>query len=454
MCALSFVAASSAFASSEAAISIPLVQVNESGFGDAANSEVRLFRLGHALAGGDSGLYGLTSNTNGIQLWKSTGSPVAFSWEQVSSATITEDATNIDIVGFTVHEESVYVAVNATDGFEVWRYSKQSEWENVYEQHGLGTELSFVKRIGGNLYLGTYSTITNLAQLYSSADGEVWAEYGIAGVDGDENVAVINDIAFFDGVVYVVTNDGRILAESSEEPTWSTVYTSPYTNTALTTMRRIEGTMYVGGGSDQGAMLLSSEDGSNYAEVTVDGFGNSSNTVVTQVFKRAGRVHVYFANQNGFEAYRMTEKDDASAWELWIDEGAADADNTAVVDRVVYRGRQYASTLNSQDGGQVLFYQFKAPRVVVTTPAPGSVVQKGDITFTGTAQPGNRVDVRLHHDTVGSVVADSEGNWSVTVSVDDAGVKKFKIFAQYQEEDGDNLGRLSRARIVTLHVIE
>lgn len=452
--AVSLFAATTAFASSDANIGIPLVQVNTSGFGDSANSAVHLFRLGHDMTGDMPEFYGLTSNSGGIQLWKSTGSPVAFSWDKVSTATITEDSTNIDVVGFTVQESSVYVAVNATDGFEVWRWTEAGVWENVFEQHSVDTQASFVKRIGGYLYLGTYSTTTNLAQLYRSTDGVTWSEYSIAGVGADEDVARVNDIARLEGTLYAVTNDGRILARGDEETEWATVYASPYQDTSLKTIRSLENTIYVGGGSDEGGLLLSSENGSDYSVITADGFGNADNTKVTQLFKRGGRVHVYFSNANGFGAYRMTEKHDASEWELWIDNGATDAHNTAVVDRVVYRGHQYASTLNSEDGGQILLYQLRAPRVQVTSPERDSVVEKGDITFVGTAQPDNRVDVRLNHDTLGSVVADADGNWSITVTVSDTGTKEFKIFSQYEEDNGDDLGRLSRARVVTLHITE
>lgn len=443
--------AAAAHATDVAGIQVPLIEVNTPGFGDSANTSSRLIRMTPRIGAEDAALYVVTTNENGIQLWKSTTN-VAREWEQVSNAALTEDSTNVSVVDVAIMDSKLYVLVNSSDGFEVWQWSEDSDWTNVYEQHGSNTVASMMKKAGDKLYVGEYSTSTGLAQLYASTDGSTWSTVGDAGLSADSQVARVNDVAEFKGDFYAFTSDGRVLRSTDSGSTYSVVYTSSLSGADFLVARKHNGILYFGGSSDSGALLMATSNGSDFTTVTEDGFGNTQNTAVTEIKEKHGRVQAYMENGSGFEMYRMTHVRDNATWELWIDAGANDADNTAVADVVSYHGHRYISTKNSTDGTEVILYQFRAPRVHITSPMVGSSYAVGDITFTGTAQAGNRVDIRRHHVTLGSTVADSDGNWSITIHVTDKGHDVFHVYAQYLDEDGNAMGQISLSRAVAIRV--
>lgn len=434
---------------SSTGIQVPLVQMNTSGFGDVENTSARLFRLTPEMGADDTALYAVTTNDNGIQLWKSTDA-VARNWEAVSSAALTADSTNTSVVDIAVMDNALYVLVNAQDGFEVWQWTATAEWTNVFEQHGSSTLSSMMKKAGDALYVGGYSTASGLAQLYKSTDGTTWEEYAEPGLVAD--VAMVTDVAKLKGDLYAVTNDGRVLHTEQDGPTFSIAYQSELEGAEFAIARRFGDTLYIGGGSDAGALFISTQDGESYTVITQDGFGDPANTAVTQLKEKSGRIAVYMENGTGFDMYRMTNPRDNTSFELWIDAGATSTHNTAVADVVKYRGRQYFSTTNTVEGAQVGLFQLRAPRPTVTSPSMGDAVTAGEITFTGTAQPGNRIDVRFQGETIGTTIVDEFGNWSVTVNITEEGHEVVRIIAQYQDSEGNAMGRLSKPVKVDLHI--
>ncbi|MCW1929981.1 MAG: hypothetical protein KIH62_001535 [Candidatus Kerfeldbacteria bacterium] len=435
--------------SSEAGIQIPLVQVNESGFGDTANTSTRLVRMTPEIGAEESALYAITTNVNGIQLWKST-KKVAREWEQVSSTALTQDATNVSVVDVSLMDEKLYVLVNAEDGFEVWQWSEENDWVNVYEQHGSNTLASMMKKADGKLYVASYSTLSDFAHMYVTADGSTWDVFGEVGLAAD--VGMVTDVAQFKGDMYAVTDDGRVFRSQDDGPTFVLAYTSSVDNASFLVTRKQNGVLYFGGSSASGALLMATSNGADFTTVTQDGFGNSENTAVTQIKQKGGRVHAYMQNGSGFEMYRMTNPRDNSSWDLWIDAGATDADNTEVTDVVSYRGHRYFATQNSVDGTQVGLHQLRAPRVQITSPEKGSAHAVGEITFTGTAQPGNRVDLRQDDETLGTTIADENGEWSMTITVTEAGTERFRVYAQYLDDEGNPMGRLSHSRAISISI--
>ncbi|NOJ79128.1 adventurous gliding motility protein AgmC [Myxococcus xanthus] len=87
-----------------------------------------------------------------------------------------------------------------------------------------------------------------------------------------------------------------------------------------------------------------------------------------------------------------------------------DGDNTLLVRAVDVAGNvdptpaQYAWTVD-----------LTPPVVVITTPADGEVLNAPVMTYSGTTEPGSTVTVVVDGVTVGTVVADPSGNWSLPV---------------------------------------
>lgn len=66
--------------------------------------------------------------------------------------------------------------------------------------------------------------------------------------------------------------------------------------------------------------------------------------------------------------------------------------------------------------------------VVVTSPASGTLLAPGPITFTGTAEPGSTVTL-LENAVLGTATADNSGNWSQSVSLTTPGVHSITVSA-------------------------
>ena len=153
----------------------------------------------------------------------------------------------------------------------------------------------------------------------------------------------------------------------------------------------------VEGGPDDQVSLDSPADGDTLTEssVTVTGTANPGATV--EVFVDGQKAGEATADDDGDWSLEITDLDEGER-ELSATSGEAEASVTVTVELDDEPGELTVSITSPEDGEQ-------------TGPTP---------TFTGQASAGAEVTVEIDGEPVGSVVADDDGAWSLTLGEDEA----------------------------------
>jgi len=171
---------------------------SQPGFG-GTNTAVR------ALAVYSDVLYAGTSNTNGAQVWSSTGS----GWIHVADNGF-GDPANTSVQALAVFKGRLYAGTSNTNGAQVWAYDGHS-WSAVVtdalgDSNNIAVEALAI--YGDKLYAGTRNA--NGAQVWSTLDGEHWSVIAQGGFGQASNVAVL-DLASYHNQLYaaVENNSGE-----------------------------------------------------------------------------------------------------------------------------------------------------------------------------------------------------------------------------------------------------
>lgn len=321
------------------------VAVIINGFGEAKNTKTMLF--------GKQALRALTSNSEGIQLWRAVDQ-MASDWEQISDALVTADPTNTDVVEVVGFKRFVYTVLNGKDGFEVWRWSRTTAWENVYEQHGQKTHATFLIMLSdGRLYLGLTSEESGHAQLLRSMNGKDWQMYGAAGLSN--NVSTVNAIASVADTMIAACEDGKILRKERNAD-WVVVYEGTEPVTTLEQYRN-PSMILAGIASANGAMVLKSTDGVAWTQVGTAGFGDADNTRITHFSGSNaphGMIRAFTQNAvDGFQIWETSRSGDLTTWALYQDTADIGITNTATSKIMRYKGKLFGSTVNATEGSVV-----------------------------------------------------------------------------------------------------
>ncbi len=415
---------------------LPAVQVNESGFGNAENVQVDLFKLVSDSENSESaGLYALTADGGSTaELWKATDR-FGTEWEQVTDADFISEERNLIVEGISVFKGSVYLLFTDDLDFELWRWNPETEWEMVFEEANASRGLYRVRNM---LYVASDEA------LFQSDDGENWiaAEF-------PTSVGSVSAMTSFKGKTYAVTTDAHILS-SEDDGTGEWVEEQDYSGTfnsfaALATGGKASGrTLVVGGSSDNGGVILISSDGSTWETAVSDGFGNADNSSIVnfRMHNLRRTVQAYTYNENGFQIWEAGKKGDLTEWSEFRTDGVTDVDNVMATSVVQFRGRLFTGTRNIEDGGQVYVTQLRPPKPKVTSPEKGAEVTGTSVTITGTAQKGNLIAIRSKGKELVTTTVDEDGNWSVEMTDLEEGNHLFRAFAKYQK-DGETSGKWS-----------
>lgn len=311
--ALALVPAARAARPLETATLTDIIQINQDGFGSAAN------KYSFAMAVFNDALYVGTLNirampgmaaffagtstvglSNGAEIWRYD---VDGTWTQMVAGGL-GDASNIGVRKMVVIEDCLYaVTVNHDQGMEVWRSCDGWDW-TVVADHGFGDPANTSGRglawFNGYIYVGTENR-RHGAQLWRSEDGETWEIAAKNGVNTRGNVW-LSDFAVFKDRMYL-------------------------------------GTLNYGG-----AQLFRTDDGLHFEPLFRRGLNRRSNLAVMKLCVFQHRL--YFSLMNFTRGFDLFATADGRNFDRVLADGFTDRRNAYLWQMQVFNGRLYAGSYN------------------------------------------------------------------------------------------------------------
>ncbi len=287
--------------------------ITNDGFGDVANDEF------HAFANFGNYIYASTLKmvAGAGEVWRSQTGAVG-TWAQVSTDGF-GDANNTGMRAMTVFGNYLYAGTeNTTTGTELWRSAtgNTGDWTqaNADAFGAADSDLRALKVYNNQLYAGTQDTI-NGARTLRSSDGTTWTPVVTGGFDGTDNTNVLFLEEFgsylYAGTINTTTGAEIWRSATGNSGTWSRVVNTGFgtaTNTWISYQGAVvnnifwAGTRKAGGGG--AAQLYYSTDGTTWTQEGTDGFGDANNYALFAItFKEM--LYIAFSNAtSGAEVWR------------------------------------------------------------------------------------------------------------------------------------------------------
>ncbi len=338
-------------------------QVNEDGFGEAANDAV----LSLEAFGGQ--IYAGTSNDAGAQLWRKTG---AGAWASVSLDGL-GDSDNTSIADLFEYGGNLYAGTrNEADGGQMLRSADGAGWDSITLPGFDPTngEIVHFTSYNSQIFASTWSfSNTHGAEVWQSSTGDTnsWTQVVSDGFDGDADNEKIVTFETFGGDLFAGTDNAATGAEvwvSSEGTSWSQVnadgFGDPY-NWSVT-LEAFDGYLYAGtynytDSDNPGAELWRCQvcDGSDWQELAVPkGFGDTENRAIRSLIQNGDALYAVTSNaSSGIEVWVSTT---GLSWAQVNTDGFGDSSNTQPYwdnAAAVYENSLYVGTSNSSTGGEV-----------------------------------------------------------------------------------------------------
>jgi sugar lactone lactonase YvrE len=295
-------------------------QVNINGFGDRTNGNV------HTLASFGGLLFAGTFNSasNGAQIWK-TDSGLNWTPAIAPGFGITR---NIGLNHLKPFNNQLYAGVrNDTDGASIYRTSDGSTWTPVVTAGFTDTMNASVYRFevfNGQIYAGTgIFTNTHGAEIWRSPSGDAgsWSLVVTNGF-GDVNNYIMRTSAVYNGYLYYGTQN---------------VNTTTFNTTT-------------------GGIVIRSSTGNSgdWAKVTVDGFGDINNYTVSGLASFGGYLYASTTrwDVSGVQVWRC-QTCDGSDWAKVVDNGFGNPNNYGISNLQSFNGQIYLVTGNGVTGLEV-----------------------------------------------------------------------------------------------------
>ncbi len=350
------------------------VQTNVNGFGDRDNYMANpLQAFGGQLY---AGVY--NGRSDDPQLWRMSPAGV---WTAVMTNGF-GDPSNMDITKLIEFNGQLYAGTenwvcddpncnsSHSTGGQVWRSGNGSAWSQVASA-GFGDPTNYVviplAVFNGQLYAGVYNwdvaaNTTAGAQVWRSATGNsgAWTRVATAGFDGDTDNQGAHSAAVHGNALYVGTLnsvDGAELFRSADGTTWQQVNASGFGDTRnyrISKLATFGGYLYAAtehfsGGGVQ-IWRCQTCDGSDWARVVDNGFGNPETRQTTALLVFGSQLYGAFRNRTTGVEIRRTQ--DGVDWTEVAMAGFDDG-NTWWADLAVFDNHLVAGTNNGAQGGQV-----------------------------------------------------------------------------------------------------
>ncbi len=255
-------------------------------------------------------------------------------------------------------------ASNWETGGEVWRLGPDGQWIRVNEP-GFGSGAASPAIIDlfvfqGQLYAGTGWNNETPGQLWRSSNGTNWQPVTTDGFHDSDNIAITNFVAF-KGMLYAGTgtidSSAQIWRSHSGKPTsWERV--APDTSGLagnVTGFAVYKNALYAAiepaGGISGTIQVWRSMNGSDWAVVTDDGFGDPFNGS-TGGFAQFGG-YLYLGTRNEMTGAQLWRSSDGMHWEQAVGDGFGELNNIKIESLFIYDDQLHAATLNEAMGLQL-----------------------------------------------------------------------------------------------------
>jgi hypothetical protein len=286
-------------------------QSNESGFGEAANSNIGALGVlnGTMVAG--------TWNENGAQVWRTTDGKT---WQDFTpSWTI----SNTEVYYAKPFRSYLYLGVGNLSGGEIWR-TDGTNWEQVASS-GLGDANN----------LGFFSAAVFKDELYT-ASGNLPPSIGGSG----NGLEVWKSASGASGTWQQVNTDGFGRGATWLESTLEVFHDKLYVGLS----RVVDNTGAT-------AELWQTEDGLHWTAVFTDSLGNPNNTYISAMAVHKGWFYIGFRNvQSGGQLWRSENGTD---WEVVFDDGLGNPKNGRLYGLLPYGDQLILVFSNYETGVQV-----------------------------------------------------------------------------------------------------
>jgi hypothetical protein len=349
-------------------------QANSNGFGDPDAGEVS------ALETFNGYLYAGTSNSvDGARIFRS---PDGMSWTPVIDPGfgITHDIRPPAILDMMVFNGRLYASTGLGDGpGQIWRTVNGTTWAPMVI-HGFNdpdtVDITALAEYGGWIYAGATNLVSG-AQIWRSfsGDGNIGSWTKVApGMQGPYGTR-ITGFAQFGGALYAaVETAGSVQVWRSTNGTnWAAVMSNGFGDSLTKVtggMAEFGGYLYVGAGNDtKGAQLWRSNNGTSWVQAITPAFSDPNNLKIELVNVFGNKLFISTKNSTtGAEIWRSA---DGNTWEQVNQDGFGDSHNTGSNcsnAATTYLSKFYLGTSNDLDGGELWRLQSQLPPPPSPTP--------------------------------------------------------------------------------------
>lgn len=279
------------------------------------------------------------------------------------------DRNNTGVWSFAAYNNRLYAsAFNEASGAEVYRLTPDRTWERV-ATGGFGDSsniaINRLVEFNGYLFAGTAVNDNSGAQIWRTPSGDPnsWSQVAQGGL-GSPNNAEFTAMMVFDGYLYAASwvADSSVhgteiwRSSTGDSGSWTRVVSNGFNNDAnnngIISIKTFNGALYAAtsNGTDGGEVWRTS-NGVNWVQVNANGFGSSSNVIVSSlgVFNSklyAGTRH----NSGGGEIWRTSN---GTTWEPVMLGGFDNFDNRHIAALVPLQNELVVITRNSITGSEV-----------------------------------------------------------------------------------------------------
>jgi hypothetical protein len=280
------------------------------------------------------------------------------------------DPGNFAVEAQEVFRGKLYAAVsNFGAGTTIWRSEDGGDWTRVIEpgfdsaygsNNGIVFDM-FVFR--GQLYAGTgfWQPIPSAGQIWRTSTGDDWSLVAADGL-GDTNNTGFTTFTSFRGRIYAAALNDAAGAEiwrsdTGSEGDWQAVVTDGFGGGpayhVITSLAVFKGKLYAAleAMPGTGAQVWRSANGTDWTQVSEDGFGDVNNyqTGASAVY----RGYLYVATLNDVTGAQLWRTPDGTSWEQVVGDGFGDVMNRKIESVFVYKGALYAVANNPEAGVEI-----------------------------------------------------------------------------------------------------
>ncbi len=213
--------------------------------------------------------------------------------------------------------------INSNGGVYKTSTGNQNDWSLVLSQPNIESINAMATSSvgGGYMFISAYDYWSATAIVYKSFDGAIWDTLFLGNGNSHNKIVAYNGAGINDSI-YIFENDfmgtkifkGAYTDNGGSAWPMALDFTSLWPYTFVTSSTVANGKMYLG--TDNGAMLWSTNDGINFTQnVNVgSGFGYTGNTSISAIAEFGG--YIYVSTNNYYDGAQIWKSNDDVNWTL------------------------------------------------------------------------------------------------------------------------------------------